>query len=120
MTNPRYLPREFAVDSRQFGKTEQIEWRSPSEADVMLHAAVMQHHVAVGTRERMRSRRIGKVRVLATELGMDYARLTKLLNGRVVMRLEDVALLRSFFAESEFDTFLVRAMRRRPSGQVQH
>jgi hypothetical protein len=75
-----------------FGKVESIRWVEPesaTDADRIL-ASKLQHGYAFRINRRLRE--IGKsVRDYADMTGIGYDRITKVLRGEAVMRLEDVA-----------------------------
>lgn len=85
-------PRSYTTEPAAFGKAAQIQWiepSEPSEADRCL-AARMQHEYAVRINRRLRE--LGKtVHDYASMTGTPYDRLTKVLRGVAVMKLEDIA-----------------------------
>ena len=96
MANSRYIPRWFAFDDQLFGKERAIKWKSggnleDSELD-QRHAAQMQHSVAFAIRETLkRSARYHSMADYARAVDVSERRMTDLLRGDVVMRLEDIA-----------------------------
>lgn len=74
-----------------------------------LEAAQRQHEVAYGVVEQyLPTSEIRTMTGLATKLEMPYVRLQRLLNGRIVMQLEDVSRLRAVIGEV-VDSWLTRA-----------
>lgn len=113
MTNPRYVPRNFAAAPRVFGRRSEIEWRTPDggwshRERAQLDASKLQHQVAFGVLEIfMPNTDRSKVTALAAELGTPYDRLQKMLTGHVVMQLEDIGRLRLLIGGS-LDFWLIR------------
>lgn len=69
-----------------------VGWRDRTEQD-RLAAAQLQHHIAVAARHAI-SARHGTLRRYTRRLdSLRYGRLSELLRGNIVMRLEDVARL---------------------------
>lgn len=96
MPNPRYRPRQYALDAHDFGKDPSIRWRraqdlSGTESEAQLAAAQLQHHIAWDVRERLRRAHVS-VAEFASVTHTSAVRWRALLNGEVIMRLEDVAL----------------------------
>ncbi|MFF2389365.1 hypothetical protein [Agromyces sp. NPDC058104] len=119
MTNPRYIPRSFCKDPDAFGLVEQVEWHSvPATSEVEREAAVLQHRVAHKVRRLMRTQHgIEKVSALASAIGAPYDRLQKVLSGRVVMRLEDIARFRLAFG-TDFDVAMMRTTSTTPPARL--
>lgn len=101
VTNPRYIPRDFAVDPGEFGRKKNLEWTAiPADATprevAQRDAAELQHLLCRGVlmlyMPESSNTRIIK---LAGALDMTYDRLQKMLSGRVVMQLEDIGRLRA-------------------------
>ena len=105
MSNPRYTPREFAVHPRDFGRRRPTDWREPDETWglrelAQLEAARRQHEIAYGVVERfLPTTEIRTMTALAAALAVPYVRLQRLLNGRIVMQLEDVSRLRAVIGD---------------------
>ncbi len=88
MSDPRFRPRAYTEEPLGFGKVESIRW-SDTDADRIL-ASKLQHEYAVRINRRLKE--MGKsVREYAAMTGIGYDRITRVLRGDAVMRLEDVA-----------------------------
>ena len=100
MSDPRYVPRDFLVDPRDFGRRPTPQWRLPEEdwsfrKRAQLDASVSQHQISYGVRELyMQKPRSTKITDLAIEIEVNYSRLQKILSGLAVMQMEDLARLR--------------------------
>lgn len=112
MSNPRYIPRNFALHPRDFGHKPLIEWRREESWTLSergrADTAQLQHGVAYGMLHlyMLKSRMTGLMS-LADALEMHYARLQKMLTGNSVMQLEDLGRVRSLVGDS-VDTWLLR------------
>lgn len=101
MPGPRYTPRNFVIPPRDFGRRLVAEWRTPdsnwtAKEVAQLEAARLQHRIAYGILEvYLPSSPTGTITALSAELGMTYDRLQRMLNGQVVMQLEDIGLFGS-------------------------
>lgn len=93
MTNARYRPREFLKYPKSFGVHVDTEFVEPSSLNetAVVAASKLQHGYAIQIRKRAIERGIG-LADYAVRAGMSYDRLTKLLRGEIVMRLEDIAM----------------------------
>lgn len=92
MSDPRFRPRNYVQGSGAFGGYGEVDWivpRSDDEADRLL-AAQMQDRVARQIRW-IEVGRYGSVKAYADSHGLSYDRLSKLLRGETLMRLEDIA-----------------------------
>lgn len=100
MTAPRYVPRDFLVEPRDFGRRPSPQWRFIEDdwtfqRRAQLDASISQHGISYGVREiYMRAPNATKITDLAAELEVEYNRLQKMLGGLVVMQMEDLARLR--------------------------
>ncbi|MEE1622728.1 hypothetical protein ACQ3I4_15720 [Zafaria sp. Z1313] len=94
MSDPRFRPRHMAAppDRRHFGKLSEIQWLTgTTELEISrVEAARLQHSFAVRINQRLRDQG-HSIRAYATLTGSGYDRMTKVLRGEAVMRLEDVA-----------------------------
>lgn len=105
MSNPRYTPRSFVVPPRDFGRRRIAEWRAPEPTWTLrerahLDASKLQHEVAYGVLEIfLPSSEIRTITALAGELDMPYGRLQQMLNGQIVMQMEDLVRLRGHIGE---------------------
>lgn len=93
MSDPKYKPRDYCAEPGGFGRVISVEWLpAPNDRSAALHAAaVLQHHFALGIRQRLAARGL-KPQLYAKAAGTGYDRLLKMLRGDVVMRLEDIAI----------------------------
>ena len=112
MSNPRYVPREFAQYPIEFGRKPLVEWRREEGMTTVdlarLDAARLQHGVAFGvTQLYMPGSRTPRMTTLAQALELPYARLQKMLSGHSVMQLEDLGRLRRLVGDS-LDPWLLR------------
>lgn len=100
MTNPRYIPRDFAVEPSEFGRKKNLKWTSiPADATprelAQRDAAELQHLLCRGVLKLyMPESSNTRIIKLAAALDITYDRLQKMLSGRVVMQLEDIGRLR--------------------------
>lgn len=101
MSDPRYEPRRFTSDPAQFGRAGTLSWVTGAEADpAKLVAARLQHEYAW----RIRSAaccKYGSLRRYARAADLNYDRLSKVIRGEVLMRLEDIALAALWLQERE-------------------
>lgn len=100
VSDPRYVPRDFLVYPREFGKLASVQWK-PAAEDWTLErraqreASITQHQISYGVRSiYMRKPRSMKLADLASELQVEYHRLQKMLGGVIIMQMVDVARLR--------------------------
>lgn len=112
MSNPRYIPRSFALHPYEFGRKSLIEWRGEEGLSVLelarLDAAHLQHGVAYGVTQLYMPRSpTRQITTLAEALEVPYARLQKMLAGYSVMQLEDLGRLRRLVGDS-VDPWLLR------------
>lgn len=112
MSNPRYVPREFALYPLEFGRKPLIDWVSEEGLSTVerarLDASRLQHGVAYGVTQLYMPRSPTKrMTSLAEALEMPYPRLQKLLSGHSVMQLEDLGRLRQLIGDS-VDPWLLR------------
>lgn len=95
--NPRYVPRTFAVHPAMFGHDWNIEWHIPGDRQQQIAAvgARLQHGIAWHTRKAIRRSPHGhrSVRAFADANQISYARLSAMLRGEIIMRLDDTAHL---------------------------
>ncbi|WP_313354512.1 hypothetical protein [Microbacterium sp.] len=100
MSDPRYVPRGFLVEPRNFGRTPFPQWQTAEDdwtlqKRAQLDASISQHQITYGVREiYMQKPRTTKITDLAVELEMDYHRLQKMFSGQIVMQMVDLARLR--------------------------
>jgi len=94
VSDPRYRPRRYTSEPSVFGKAATIAWLpAPSGSEDQHLAAKMQHFWARAIATEAK-RRHGSIKGYAQAVGVDYQRLTKILRGEAVMRLEDIASAR--------------------------
>lgn len=100
MSDPRYVPRNFLVEPRNFGRSPLPQWRRVNddwtlEKRAQLDASMSQHQITYGVREiYMQKPRTTKITGLAVELEIEYYRLQKMFSGQIVMQMVDLARLR--------------------------
>lgn len=91
MTNPRFRPARYTTEPKLFGRARVIEWKAPGEHElVQLVAAQLQHDLAFQIRERLNFGTL-TIRDYATNAEISYQRLTRILRGTELMRIEDIA-----------------------------
>ena len=94
VSSPRYRPNSYATDPTAFGRTE-VEWlrldpdASEDQRD-QLGASKRQHAIARAIRTAAR-RKHDSVREYAEVNQINYQRLTGVLRGDLILRLEDIA-----------------------------
>jgi hypothetical protein len=97
VTNARFLACSFAINPADFALADNIKWRSDSGYSEALldqfEASRMHHRIALAMRKAIREQ-YGTDDAYAAAIGMNRTRLGRLLGGKVVMRLEDVASAR--------------------------
>ena len=93
MSAPRFQPRRYTDEPQVFGKARNITWRvAGSDHDAtQLVASQMQHDYAVAIRYAIADSPYRTVKGYAQATGADYQRLSKVLRGEAIMRLEDIA-----------------------------
>jgi hypothetical protein len=91
MTETRYEPRSYTSSPKAFGKTSRIDWKAVAPgAEVSRSAAQIQHALAWKIDQALRAN--GEtVKSYCERTRQPYQRTAKMLNGSVIMRLEDVA-----------------------------
>lgn len=105
VSNARYIPRELAVHPRDFGRRQPTDWKEPDlswgpREVAQLEAARRQHEIAYGVVEHyLPTSETRTMSGLAADLDMQYDRLQRLLNGRIVMQLEDISRLRGVIGD---------------------
>lgn len=112
MSDPRYVPRAFLVEPRDFGRRPYPQWRdlgaeAPLVERARLEASISQHQVAAGVRELYLRPARKKIIDLSGELEVEYNRLQKMLGGLVIMQMEDLARLR-LVVGSRLDVWMLR------------
>lgn len=122
MSNPRYVPRDCAVEPKLFGRAGDFEWKSLGEITAMyphladtesrgrglLLAAGLQHRYARRIRHRLQATRT-TLKSYVADAGVGYDRMVKVLRGSAVLRLEDIAIADVLIGEvSEFSVLDAR------------
>ncbi len=89
---PRFRPQHYTTEPRAFGRAFDLVWRKPwpGPSEDRLLASQMQNTYAFLIQDEA-IRQHGSLKKYAEEAGVDYQRLTKLLRGEAIMRLEDIA-----------------------------
>ena len=91
VTDARYVPRSFSEEPKGFGRSAKLEWKPPTKgAEVELRAAQLQHEFAAKISRALHAR-METVKAYCERTGQPYGRTVNMLNGRVLMRLEDIA-----------------------------
>lgn len=94
MSGDRYVPRSFSLEPEGFGKVRAIRWKPMSDLTPDQQAASrMQHLLAVTIRVAI-AQQHRTVRNYCDATGVSYQRLTAILRGSSVMRLDDIASAR--------------------------
>jgi|SRR5699024_3003516 len=92
MSDPRFVPRNYATIPSHFGKSTTIHWVRPKSRmqEERLVAAQIQHVFAfrVWNRLKFLDRTISDY---AKAIDVSYDRTAKVLRGVTIMRLEDIA-----------------------------
>jgi hypothetical protein len=116
MSDPRYAPRDCAVDHALFGKADDLTWKTleavmaiypkladtETRAQALLFAAKLQHHYVLRIRQRLQVTRT-PMKSFAADAGISYDRMVKVLRGAAILRLEDLAMADVLIGEvSEF------------------
>ena len=94
MSNPRYTPAGFLVDGRGFGLQSRPRWVERAELESALRrafdAAQLQHEWARAINAALRDLDMDLVDYAAA-VGDSADRTSRVLRGKVIMRLEDIA-----------------------------
>ncbi len=111
MSDPRYVPKSFAVRPHEFGKARHIEWRHVNDTahaeKVELVAAQIQHRFAVEIlaaihRKHPLALRKGYAQAIdrmTPGKSSYYHQLGAILRGDAVMQLRDIARARVHFGD---------------------
>lgn len=116
MTNPRYEPRFMMREPDSYGRTAQGVFFSMDEsvqAFAMARAAQFQHRWAFVTRQKLSELRWRGVnqQEFAVRTGITYQRLSRLLNGSIVLRLEDIAACEAVLGSGAYNDILKQTPR---------
>jgi len=94
MPNARYVPRLLSREPLDFGRKSDLVWKDENDISMAeldyLGAAKLQHQFALVVHKGVRSR-FQSLSDYASFAGVNYARITRILRGDVILRLEDVA-----------------------------
>jgi hypothetical protein len=92
MSAPRFRPRRYTPDAKLFGKAPSIRWNdvASEQQATQVVASQVQHDYAVAIRTAADERH-GNLKEYAKAIDADYQRLTRVLRGDAIMRLEDIA-----------------------------
>lgn len=92
MSDPRFRPRRYTPDPKLFGKAPEIRWNAALTARqaTQVVASRIQHDYAVMIRAAA-DQQHGSLKAYADATDTDYQRLTRVLRGDAIMRLEDIA-----------------------------
>ena len=93
VSDPRFKPRSYTLDPKGFGKVAQLRWSEPGDPaeETQVITARVQHDFAYAISEAVAKSSYRTVKAYARATGTDYQRLTKILRGEAIMRLEDIA-----------------------------
>lgn len=106
MTDSRYVPRSLSDEPGSFGRAELLRWKTSDTiaGSARIRAARLQHLYAIRIRKRIIDERT-TAKEFASNAGISYDRLMKVLRGEMIMRLEDIAAADLVLGEvSEFAT----------------
>lgn len=100
MSDPLYRPRDYLMYPRLFGMADDPEMaRTVSMIErARSKASWVQAGHAYRTRVLIAKHGVTR-KLVAAEVEMSYQRLSRLLNGEIVMRLEDAARLQLYFQD---------------------
>lgn len=102
-TGPRYEPRLLLKNPREFGKKLEPEFVAETgENSAQISGAMVQHVFAKGIREALMERGMSLLE-LSEWTGLNYQRLTRMLRGSVVMRIDDIGIFARHLPEA-FDS----------------
>ena len=92
MTDSRYVPRSLSDEPGSFGRAELLRWKTSDTiaGSARIRAARLQHLYAIRIRKRIIDERT-TAKEFASNAGISYDRLMKVLRGEMIMRLEDIA-----------------------------
>lgn len=97
MSDPKFVPRDYALNPEIFGRASRIEWKPlggggrPSAIEMdRAGSAKIQNRFAYLIRTSARQK-FGTISAYAAEGGVHHDRLNKMLRGEVLMRFEDLA-----------------------------
>lgn len=103
MPNPTYRPKSYLRYPGEFGRNPAPELRASlgtvEEAGIS-HAALLQSKEALEVRRRLVEHGVSRDD-FAQGVGMHYDRVSRLLTGEIVMKLEDIGRFNHFFAQFE-------------------
>jgi hypothetical protein len=92
-TGPRYEPRAMLINPREFGRRLYPEFVEETNENVtQVSGAMVQHMFAKGIRDALMDRGMSVV-TLSEMTGLNYQRLTRMLRGSVLMRMDDVGMI---------------------------
>ena len=86
------MPRNLSDEPGSFGQAEVLRWKSGESVGdaTRIRAAKLQHFYSIRIRQRIKDKRL-TAKQFASESGISYDRLMKVLRGEMIMRLEDIA-----------------------------
>jgi hypothetical protein len=92
-TGPRYEPRSMLTNPHEFGKKLNPEFVEETGANAaQVSGAMVQHVFAKGIHDAMLERGMSLV-TLSELTKLNYQRLTRILRGSVLMRIDDIGLI---------------------------
>lgn len=98
-------------DPKNFGRMADPELAEDVESEVedaVVQASLMQHKWALGVRNALKDAAGDKIsrEMVCERAEIDYTRLSRLLNGSIILRLEDIARVRNALARLSGDDFI--------------
>ncbi|AXT86256.1 hypothetical protein C6I20_14415 [Aeromicrobium sp. A1-2] len=93
MSDPRFVPRDYADEWDGFGKVWDINWMSNPRNELdrtRIAAALIQHRFSYVIRRKAKVKH-GSVSAYAKDVGTPYDHLSKVLRGEAILRLEVIA-----------------------------
>lgn len=103
MPNPTYRPKSYLRYPAEFGRHPDPELKD-THSDVggagISRAALLQSKEALEVRRRLVEHGVSRDE-FARGVGMQYDRVSRLLTGEIVMKLEDIGRFNHFFARFE-------------------
>lgn len=102
-TGPRYEPRSMLTHPQEFGRKINPEFVEETPANIsQVSGARVQHVFAKGINDAVLERGMSLV-TLSEMTGLNYQRLTRMLRGSVLMRIDDIGMIARALPES-FDS----------------
>jgi ribosome-binding protein aMBF1 (putative translation factor) len=100
VSDPRFVPTSWCVNPKEFGKREIVAWKvdraTTDDGLDQLRVAQVQHDVVCQLWRALRGRG-WTVQEYANEVGYTRHRMNELMNGKAILRLEDLAAMERLF-----------------------